>query len=329
MTSKFTLSVVICVYNEENNIAACLHSIVAQTRRPDEILFVDDYCTDNTIDIARSFVGHLPIKIIRNSGVKGLRPARALGVKEAKGDIKITMDADEVLDERCIETLEYAFTDPSVGAAGGTVIQVGGSWIANGEQTMQKITANFRIKDSFSGFVCGGCAAYRSEVLEKIGGLSTDYLGEDVDASWRIRNLGYKVWLTTDALVYHKGPTTLKGLLRTKYDLGKRAFALYCTHKSKLISWKLYAQTFPFLVFLISFVSWKIALFLFFAVLIIIAFYDFQDPIITPKKDRSVYLHVIDSFLAWIVFQIGNIAWTVGLLSRGLLVTFERIFDKK
>jgi glycosyltransferase involved in cell wall biosynthesis len=43
-----TLSVVVCAHNEERLLASCLHSVLAQTRLPDEIIVVDNASDDHT-----------------------------------------------------------------------------------------------------------------------------------------------------------------------------------------------------------------------------------------------------------------------------------------
>jgi cellulose synthase/poly-beta-1,6-N-acetylglucosamine synthase-like glycosyltransferase len=40
-----TMSVIVCAYNEERTLAACLHSVFAQTRRPDEGIVVNNAST--------------------------------------------------------------------------------------------------------------------------------------------------------------------------------------------------------------------------------------------------------------------------------------------
>lgn len=50
--SRMKLSVIIPCYNEENNIRECLESVVWA----DEILVVDSFSTDRTLEIARSIL---------------------------------------------------------------------------------------------------------------------------------------------------------------------------------------------------------------------------------------------------------------------------------
>jgi glycosyltransferase involved in cell wall biosynthesis len=67
-----TISVIVCAYNESRLLPACLHSLLAQTRPPDEILVVDNASTDETGAVARAIPGVRVIDELR----KGLVIAR-------------------------------------------------------------------------------------------------------------------------------------------------------------------------------------------------------------------------------------------------------------
>jgi cellulose synthase/poly-beta-1,6-N-acetylglucosamine synthase-like glycosyltransferase len=43
-----TISTIVCAYNEARYLAPCLHSLLAQSRRPDELLVVNNASTDDT-----------------------------------------------------------------------------------------------------------------------------------------------------------------------------------------------------------------------------------------------------------------------------------------
>ena len=49
------VSVVIPVYNEEKYIKNCLESLMKQEEKPDEIIVVDNNCTDETINIVKKY----------------------------------------------------------------------------------------------------------------------------------------------------------------------------------------------------------------------------------------------------------------------------------
>ncbi len=84
------ISVVIPVYNEEKYVADCLNSLLDQSRKDFEIIVVDDGSTDGTKAIISSFP---KVQLIEGKH-EGAGPARNLGVKVAKGEILVFVDAD-------------------------------------------------------------------------------------------------------------------------------------------------------------------------------------------------------------------------------------------
>jgi len=49
-----TIAAIVCAYNEAATLPACLHSLHAQTRPPDQIVVINNASTDATRDAARS-----------------------------------------------------------------------------------------------------------------------------------------------------------------------------------------------------------------------------------------------------------------------------------
>jgi glycosyltransferase involved in cell wall biosynthesis len=87
------ISVVIPSYQAERHIRAAVESALGQTRKPAEILVVDD-STDGTAAIVRSFGG--VVRLIPGPR-QGLLAARNLGWQESRGVWIQFLDADDVL----------------------------------------------------------------------------------------------------------------------------------------------------------------------------------------------------------------------------------------
>lgn len=92
------ISVVVPVYNEQDNIAPLTRELVqvlAELDRPHEVLFIDDGSTDASIEkieeVQRQFSG---IRVIRFAGNCGQTAAFDAGFKAARGEVIVTMDAD-------------------------------------------------------------------------------------------------------------------------------------------------------------------------------------------------------------------------------------------
>ncbi|HSW99439.1 MAG TPA: glycosyltransferase family 2 protein [Patescibacteria group bacterium] len=115
--SKFRVSLVIPVYNEESYLALCLESIAAQTVRPFEVIVVDNNSTDSTVAVAQRF----PFVTVLHEPRQGVVYARDCGFNAARGDIIGRTDGDTILSPDWVAQLQQAFAEPTVDATSGTV----------------------------------------------------------------------------------------------------------------------------------------------------------------------------------------------------------------
>ncbi len=93
-----TLSIVVPVYNEEENVGPMYEEIVAaldDLGRDAEILFVDDGSADGTLEILKGLQQSDPrVKVIVLRRNFGQTAAMAAGFSQVQGDIIIAMDGD-------------------------------------------------------------------------------------------------------------------------------------------------------------------------------------------------------------------------------------------
>ena len=87
-----TLSVVLAVFNEEKNLAACLESFKDIA---DEIVIVDGTSTDKTVEIAKKFGAR--VKVTTNK--PNFHINKQMAIDMAKSDWILQMDADEHVSE--------------------------------------------------------------------------------------------------------------------------------------------------------------------------------------------------------------------------------------
>jgi glycosyltransferase involved in cell wall biosynthesis len=104
--TDLTVAVVIPCHNYGHYLAEALHSVLAQTRRADEILVVDDASTDETPSVVQRFGGS--VRYVRIDA-RSLPAARNAGIREVNTDLVVFLDADDRLDpaflERCLEVM--------------------------------------------------------------------------------------------------------------------------------------------------------------------------------------------------------------------------------
>ncbi len=98
MNSDIYLSVVIPVFNEEESLpplCAKLRDALGPLQRSYEIIFVDDGSTDQSFAVIKELSGEYEgIRAVRFRRNYRKAAALAIGFKEARGEIIITMDAD-------------------------------------------------------------------------------------------------------------------------------------------------------------------------------------------------------------------------------------------
>ncbi|MCH5463420.1 glycosyltransferase family 2 protein [Lactobacillus sp. LC28-10] len=103
------LSFIIPTYNVENYIIRCLDSIVSQRTHDIEIIVVDDFSVDNTVEKVRFYSSiHKNVKLIEMNENVGVSEARNRAIQEAQGDFIYFVDGDDYLAQDALEE----FKDP-------------------------------------------------------------------------------------------------------------------------------------------------------------------------------------------------------------------------
>ena len=108
------LSVIIPARNEEANLPLLLRGLQGQSRRPDEIICVDDCSTDRTAAIATAFGAELVTIGDKPDGWLGKPWACQQGAKKASGDFFLFLDADLRLG---VEALSRLMSEAQRGAS--------------------------------------------------------------------------------------------------------------------------------------------------------------------------------------------------------------------
>jgi glycosyltransferase involved in cell wall biosynthesis len=204
--TRCSLTVIVCAHNEAAYLAACLHSLLAQSRRPDEILVINNASTDETRAVAAQVPG---VRVV-DEPRKGLVVARERGRREAAGDILVYLDADCRAPLMWLHRVERHFLrDPDLLAIsapyrfydwdwwGRTLIRAYDFTLAPATQLLVKRI--LRIGTIFYG----GNFAVRRQALEAIGGFDTriEFHGEDTNLGRRLFAIG-KVILVRDCFLY-------------------------------------------------------------------------------------------------------------------------------
>lgn len=89
------ISIIVPIYNAEQYLQACVHSILAQTVSEFELILVDDGSTDKSLSIAREIAKDDPRILLLTQAHAGQSAARNNGLTHAKGEYIAFVDADD------------------------------------------------------------------------------------------------------------------------------------------------------------------------------------------------------------------------------------------
>jgi glycosyltransferase involved in cell wall biosynthesis len=96
MKFKPYVSVLLPVYNGELYVAQAIDSILDQSYTNFELIIIDDYSTDSTLDIVEKFrIIDNRIIVIKNRKNVGPTPVLNIGLKHVRGKYVIRMDQDD------------------------------------------------------------------------------------------------------------------------------------------------------------------------------------------------------------------------------------------
>lgn len=228
------VSAIITAYNGAAYVADAIESILAQSRRVDEIVVIDDGSTDNTSDIVARYEPY-GVRCIRQEN-RGLPSARNRGIRETSGELIAFLDCDDVwLKEKNALQVAYLLAHPDVALVAGHV------WwwdpIADKRWLGRLGTNASRVRRELLVDNCVGNASgvlLRRSVLERSGTFDpSEVWAEDWELWMRIAAHGKIGFIDRPLIVYRVVPTGLTHQRRADrvegyFQLSRRAIERYC-----------------------------------------------------------------------------------------------------
>jgi len=244
------VTVVVPAYNEEKAIGKTIDALLQLSYPNKEIIIVDDGSTDGTLEAAKTHARNDFRVITKQNG--GKWDALNTGIKVAKGEFIVGMDADTLLDPDAIQQLTKHFSDPDVAAIAGNVkvgnrrglltklqaleYVVGINLYRRSEANLQKVTV-----------VPGPIGAFRASVLRETGLFEGDTFAEDADITLKILKAGYKTAYEPQAIGYTEAPRSMTSLAKQRYRWYRGSFQVLSKHKDMTFNRK-YGRTGTFVM---------------------------------------------------------------------------------
>lgn len=103
--SNISVSAVLFCFNEEKYIGRAIESLQNQTQPLQKIIIVDDYSTDNTVEIVTGYsIADSRVFIVRNPYTKGKVKAYQRGLEAVKTDYFFVIGADDEVEKNLVES---------------------------------------------------------------------------------------------------------------------------------------------------------------------------------------------------------------------------------
>ncbi len=238
------LTMLIAAYNEAASIEDTLVSINIQNYPADlQVIVINDGSKDETAVIVRQAQARFPwltlLDLEQNAG-----KAHALneGIKLAKHDLVITVDADSYLHQSALVNIveRYLLDPPNTRAVAGKIL------VRNSRENLLTktqewdyflgISATKRMQSLYQGTLVaqGAFSIYDRNALIEVGGWP-ECVGEDIVLTWALLKAGYRVGHCEDACLFTNAPTTLRVFIKQRQRWARGMMEAFIKHPSILI----------------------------------------------------------------------------------------------
>ena len=104
----YKVSILVPVYGVEKYIEKCVRSLMTQTYKNIEYVFVNDCTKDKSIEIIESVINEYPdrknsVIIVNHEQNSGLGAARNTAIKNATGEFIMHVDSDDFIRKECVQ----------------------------------------------------------------------------------------------------------------------------------------------------------------------------------------------------------------------------------
>lgn len=207
-----------------------------------QIIVADNNSSDNSVEFLKN---HFPqVSVILNPSNDGYSKGYNTALRQVNTEYYVLLNSDVEVTENWIEPIitlldsnkKIAACQPKIldykhkskfeyaGASGGFIDKYGYPFCRGRIfNVLEEDKGQYNTtKEVF--WATGACMFVRAEAFWKVGGFDDDYFAhmEEIDVCWRMKNIGYQIYVEPKSFVYHVGGGTLNKLSPKKTFLNFR-----------------------------------------------------------------------------------------------------------
>lgn len=202
MLGNSLVSVIVPVYNKQNQIGRCIESVKSQSYKNWELVLIDDGSTDDSAFIIQSYLSDSRISYFykENGGVSS---ARNMGIKKASGEWVIFLDADDyLLPNALFILLDFALSHGTLIAAANFYVEYNGKKYGQCEGRKRIVKNNFRSWYFMTCYFRAGSAIFHSSIVKRFP--FDEFLSRYEDIKWGFDVMrGQKIAYTSDYVMVY------------------------------------------------------------------------------------------------------------------------------
>lgn len=213
-SNKLSCSIGILIHNEADNIAILLDSLRSQKLNKvsiTEIYVISSASTDGSDDIVNKFMAKdKRIRLITEPERQGKSSAINTFLKNSSEDIVVIASGDIIPAEKTIEKMVKPFSDKKIGMTGCHPVPVNKTNTFTGYLVNLQWRLHHRIAQKSPKL--GEMVAFR-RIIDRI---PPESAVDEASIEAAITFHGYKLQYVSDAIVFNKGPETIKDFIKQR-----------------------------------------------------------------------------------------------------------------
>jgi GT2 family glycosyltransferase len=248
------VSVCIVSFNTKELLRVCLQSVGPASRRPVQIVVVDNASTDGSADMVHEEFPQ--VLLVRHAVNRGFAAAANVAFRAASGEFLLLLNPDALLPAGAVHSmLEFLVRRPDAGLCGPRLVYPDGRFQCCGYRFPAFWSEFFEMAGGpfhrrpfrrpppapgappFEvDWLCGACILVRREALESVGPFDERFFlyGEELDWCVRARSEGWRIWaLPAVEVVHHLGQSSQSVTALARACLVSTRLQYYRKHRAR------------------------------------------------------------------------------------------------